>query len=506
MWIDNDAGGWTWDGEVPPEGYPPKPFGPPPSAGQQRTLSTRPSRAGATATDEDELSSLYATPTSSKLPPLASASFQAPTVEPKPVAAPQFGTATAPRIASIPDTGAARLGTARQAQAAPPATEPVSALTEEEEAILAAGSAKNLGKGIVAYDNPLLLQRQKDRGSYDPEDWNLPARLVEKKAGLAEGSVTWDQDSQSFVIPGGANGANITIASATGDINQEGLQTAEALGIKKTPSAVDTAAPEAEADKGEGLGLVEQNTETRQSAVDAYFDEVRGGAERDTTDADENRRFQQQVFQQQQDIINRILDFDEEAFAQMFADQSLTALGAAARSTRGGQGAINAAQFGAQAQAPALFAEGSRQASSLTNERLGLASNVASSMGDLITNARQQDETRAESDVQADLAKLNQIGDTLGVDLQLDESSVESTLQFIDGFARIYQAYAGMDLQKQLAQWDNLMEKYATDAQTNVAMQKIRADLEAGKIGWDDVGLSLLSTGGQVAAARAGKK
>jgi hypothetical protein len=357
-----------------------------------------------------------------------------------------------------------------------------------------------------AYDNPTLLQRQKERGYYDPADWDLPARLVEKKAGLPEGSVKWDQDSQSFVIPSGDNGSNITIASPNGNINQQGLQMAEATGIKPAPLVAEEQAPGLDQEQNDAAGGIEQNNDVAQAAVDSLLNDWRNANSVDTTAADESRRLQRDVFNRQTDIINRILDFDPEAYAQMFADQSLSALSAQARSARGGAGAVNAALFGAQAQAPQLFATGQQQAAQLESQRLGMAGDVAAQSGQLATEVRSGDEQRSQFKADLGVRVTQGLTDLTGMDLQLDARAQEQIANMALEFAQLYQGYVGMDLQTQLAQWDNLMAKYATDAQTSVAMEQIRGQLEAGKIGWDDVGLALLSTGGQVGAGFAARK
>lgn len=225
----------------------------------------------------------------------------------------------------------------------------------------------------------------------------------------------------------------------------------------------------------------------------------------DTSAADESRQLQRDVFDRQTSIIQRELDFDPDVYAQTFADQSLNALNANARSARGGQGAVNAALFSAQAQAPELFARGAQQAAQLESERLQAAGNIAAQSGQLATDVRQGDESRSQFLSDLGLRAQQGIAQIVGQDMQLDAAATRDLGEFAVEFAKIYQQGQALTLQAQIATMDDLTRRYGTDAQTRVALAGIRAQLEAGKIGWDDIGLALLSVGGQVGAAAAGK-
>lgn len=241
----------------------------------------------------------------------------------------------------------------------------------------------------------------------------------------------------------------------------------------------------------------------RNARVDEIVQGYRDANTYDSTQADASRNYQQQVLQQQQSIVNRILDFDPEQYAQMFADQSLTALNSNARSTRGGAGAVNSAVFGAQQQAPALFAQGQEQAAQLENQRLQAAGTVTSQMGGLATDVRQGDEQRAQFVSSQGMQAQQGIASALGVDMQLDANAVQQLGEFRVAFANIYKDFVQMDLQEQLGVLDSLTRQYATDAQLYAALQKIRADAVAGKTSPLDVGLAVLGVAGQVGAGAA---
>jgi hypothetical protein len=241
----------------------------------------------------------------------------------------------------------------------------------------------------------------------------------------------------------------------------------------------------------------------RSHRVDEIIQGYRDANTYDSTQADASRNYQQQVLQQQQSIVNRILDFDPEQYAQMFADQSLTALNSNARSTRGGAGAVNSAVFGAQQQAPALFAQGQEQAAQLENQRLQAAGTVTSQMGGLATDVRQGDEQRSQFVSSQGMQAQQGIASALGVDMQLDASAVQQLGEFRVAFANVYKDFVQMDLQEQLGVLDSLTRQYATDAQLYAALQKIRADAVAGKTSPLDVGLAILGVAGQVGAGAA---
>lgn len=395
--------------------------------------------------------------------------------------------AAQPPAAASPPTGAGgeagRLGTSRQAQVQ------ATPLTDEEEALLARTRtlAERNGFALVS-DDPQHLYA-----------------LVEKKAGLKPGTVTWDYGRGSYVVSTGS-GDPIVVADAKGNINGGGLELARSVGLTHEQSYADTITPEIDDREGAIGDRAQQRQQDAQRAVDEVvsgFDEAVG---LDTRAADEARGYQRDVLDRQQAIINRILDFDPQAFAQMFTDQSLAALLAGARSARGGAGAVNSAVFAAQQQAPALFAQGQEQAAQLESQRLQAAGQVASDMGGLATNIRAGDENRSQFLADLGLRAQEGIASIIGVDMQLDAQATRDLGLFSVEFAKIFQQGQAMDLQQQLAQWDNLMRKYAVDEQARVALEQIRAQLEASKIGWDDVGLALLSVGGQVGAAYAGRK
>lgn len=519
-WIDDGNGGWMWQptaAETVSGNMPPQPSRQPPSAlmSSFAGASQQPSAFGGARSPP----SLYETqapqqelaPTAFQMPPIAPA--QQPLGNPPlPAGTQRLGTSqqaySAPQTPQSQQTSGGTFNGsagAYQGDFAPAPPPDPTLLTPEEEALLAAGGTGNVpgnsqyGK---TYENIEQLRRQRERGSYDPNDINVVQDIVAKKAGLKPGAVTWSPQLGAFVFDGGSG--PVVVADAKGNLNPSGVEGARAVGLGSEPAIADTYAPDLFATEAKGAEAINDERANAQQVVDSTLQRIEEAGNLDTTQSDEARQTQRDILALQQSVIDRILDFDAEAYAQMFADQSLSALNAQARSARGGQGAVSAALYGAQAQAPDLMARGAQQAAGLESERLQAAGNVAAQAAGTAGDVRAGDLNQQKLKADLAVSVMNGITELTGLDLQLDARAQEHIADLGLEFAQVYQQYVGMDLQRQLAQWDNWIQKYGVDQQTKVALEQVKAQLESGKIGWDDVGLALLETGGRVVAAKVG--
>jgi len=247
-----------------------------------------------------------------------------------------------------------------------------------------------------------------------------------------------------------------------------------------------------------------ENSQAWGKAWDA-IDNIRGG---DYALSDEARGFQKEGLQQQRDLLKRTLGFDPNQYATQFADQGLARSVALARS--GGSAAQQQAQtFAALEGAPALYAEGARQAAGLENQRLATAEQAAQAFGQLGTMTRSSDEQRAqfESDLTKEISK--QTSALTQGQVQLNEEESKMFAQMWTDFAQLQSVYAGMDSDEMLAWWQKEATERGQDKQFQAVMEGLKQN---GAISSKDLigglfqlGGGVIGAGGSIGAAYAGR-
>lgn len=244
----------------------------------------------------------------------------------------------------------------------------------------------------------------------------------------------------------------------------------------------------------------EENDNLFQDAVKRY-DELKGG---EYGLSDEARAYQQEGLAQQRMLLERLLGFNPEEYQAQFADQAL-----ARQIALGRQGTSAAAQqagmFAAQEQAPALYAEGARQASALETQRLGQAGDAAKAFGELGTMTRGQDETRAQFEAKLPVEIANNVAALTQGKMNLNQEESQMFADIWQEFARLQSIYAGMDSAEQIAWWDKATAERGQDKQFEAIKAQLRAQ---GKVtdkdlinGLFQLGGGLLSLGGGMGAA-----
>ena len=192
--------------------------------------------------------------------------------------------------------------------------------------------------------------------------------------------------------------------------------------------------------------------------------------------SDEARGYQREGLAQQRLLLERMLGFDPNQYATKFADQALARQIALGRSQGGGYAAQQGGMFAAMEQAPALYAEGARQASALENQRLTMAESAAKAFGDLGTMTRGQDESRAqfESDLTVEIAK--QVGALSQGTINMNQRESEMFAEIWMNFADLQSRSAGMDSDEQIAWWQREMTKRGQDKQFDAIIASLKAD------------------------------
>lgn len=252
--------------------------------------------------------------------------------------------------------------------------------------------------------------------------------------------------------------------------------------------------------KEEQRANAEENDSLFTGAMDRY-DALKGP---DNALSDEARGYQQEGLQQQRMLLERLFDFNEDEYAAQFGDQTLSRMIAAGR-----QGTSAAEQqagrFAALEQAPAVYAEGRRQAAELANQRLGLAQQAASSFGELGTMTRGQDEQRAEFEAKLPLEIANNVAQLTQGKMQLNQQESQMFGEMWMDFAQLQSVYAGMSSAEQLAWWREETARRGQDKAFEGIMAQIKAN---GAVTDKDIinglfqlGGGLLGIGGRMAGA-----
>jgi hypothetical protein len=191
-----------------------------------------------------------------------------------------------------------------------------------------------------------------------------------------------------------------------------------------------------------------ENANLFDNAMDR-FDALGGG---DYAMGDEARGYQQEGLQQQRMLLEKLFDFNEGDYAAQFGDQTLSRMIAAGR-----QGTSAAEQqagrFAALEQAPAVYAEGRKQASELANQRLGMAQTAAKSFGELGTMTRGQDETRAQFEAQLPLEIAKSVSELTQGKMNLNQQESQMFGEMWMDFAQLKSIWGGMASAEQMAWW-----------------------------------------------------
>lgn len=252
-----------------------------------------------------------------------------------------------------------------------------------------------------------------------------------------------------------------------------------------------------------------ENQADTENRFGELFNQINGLGGGDYALSDEARAFQREGLQQQRELLERMLGFDPEQYATMFADQTLARQIAAGRSGPGGYAAQQAGMTAAMDQAPALYAQGQQQAAALENQRLQAAAGVTKSFGELGTMTRGQDETRAQFEAELPVKIATLLNDATQGKAQLNEQQSARFAEIYMNFAQLQSVYAGMSSAEQMAWWDREMTDAGLKQQYDMFKQELAAQ---GKITPKDIIGGLFQLGGgamtggfSIAAAQAGR-
>lgn len=253
-----------------------------------------------------------------------------------------------------------------------------------------------------------------------------------------------------------------------------------------------------------------ENAAENESLWTENLDRLRALTGGDYAMSDEARGYQKEGLQQQRQLLERILGFDPNQYATQFADQALARQIAAGRSSGTSAAAQQAGTFAAMDQAPALYAEGARQAEGIQASRLGQAENAIKAFGELGTMTRNSDENRQQFETGLQLEIGKTFNDAVQGKMQLNEQESARMAEVWMNFAQLQSVYAGQSLEEQLKTIDVMMHDQELDQQWEMFKSTMKANGEVSTkdliSGFFQLGGGLLGAGGAIGAAYAGKK
>lgn len=253
-----------------------------------------------------------------------------------------------------------------------------------------------------------------------------------------------------------------------------------------------------------GNTIEENRDENAQLFADA-FGNYENLQDSDYGMSDEARGYQREGLAQQRMLLEKMLGFDPNQYATRYADQTLARQIAAGRSAGGGYASQQAGTMAAMEQAPALYAEGARQASQLETQRLQGAEAAAKGFGDLGTMTRGQDEQRAQFESNLGLSIADSVARLTEGNVQMNDRDSAQMAEIWMDFAKLQSVYAGMSSDEQLAWWQQETARRGQDQNFEAIMAQLKSQGEISSKdligGLFQLGGGLMSAGGTMGAA-----
>lgn len=339
--------------------------------------------------------------------------------------------------------------------------------------------------------------------------------IPRRTTGVLGGQGFTDSHGRQYQVMAQSEAKDAAYDAALGTVNSRGMVGGtESLAL--TPPAAPPAAPSpgttAATEQTQRAGNEYRETSDENAAEDDnlwahMWDQYDNLDDPDNALGDEARGYQREGLQQQRMLLEKLLGFDPNQYATQFADQSLARTIAAGRSTGGGAAAQQQGMLAAMDQAPSLYAEGARQASSLENQRLGAAAGVTKTFGDLGTLTRGQDENRSQFESTLSVSIADSIAKATQGQVSLNEAESQRFAEVYMDFAKLQSVYAGMDSTEQMQQLDLMFKEKELSQQWDAFKAQMNA---SGSVSPKDIigglfqlGGGLISSGGSILAANA---
>jgi hypothetical protein len=186
------------------------------------------------------------------------------------------------------------------------------------------------------------------------------------------------------------------------------------------------------------------------------------------------------AFAMSQDLYSRVLNAPSQV--KLAGDQALSNQLAVARSARGGPGAVQEALGQAQQQAPGLLAQTQQAAIAEEQQRnqaaqgaLGIYSAVAGNVADRATAI-------AQANQGAGLHVLDNLTTLTGQEMQFDANQTAVIGQLARDYMNNAAQFANMSVQMQIAQWQDITQRYGIDKNFDAVVKQIAAKENVGPL------------------------
>jgi hypothetical protein len=186
------------------------------------------------------------------------------------------------------------------------------------------------------------------------------------------------------------------------------------------------------------------------------------------------------AFAMSEDLVNRILNAPSQT--GLIADRMLSNQLAIGRSAPGGIGAAQGGVKAALGAAPQLQSQAAQQSIQEQQARAQAATGAAQIYAGVAGSTADRAVRIQEANQQAASNVLNNLTSLTGMDYSFDAAKMQSVGQLARDYFNNAQAFANMDTQRQIAQWEDLTKRYGIDASFKAAMEQIAAQENIGPL------------------------
>jgi hypothetical protein len=186
------------------------------------------------------------------------------------------------------------------------------------------------------------------------------------------------------------------------------------------------------------------------------------------------------AFQMSSDLVDRILNAPSQA--KLVGDQALSQQLALGRSSPGGIGNVQAGVKSAMGAAPQLQAQTQQAVLQEQQTRAAAATGAANIYAGVAQGTADRETRIAESNQNAANNVLTTMTQKYGMDLNFSTEQRAQLGQLSRDFFNNQAQFAQMDVQQQIAAWDNITKIYGIDATLKAAMEQIAAQENIGPL------------------------
>lgn len=350
----------------------------------------------------------------------------------------------------------------------------------------AGGDAGDAGiKTPAGWDDPAAVaERERQRiaanraRGLDPNGNPLPAfGTPASQGGTATGYQVTSQNVGGYNATQGRRNTMPTIGVQQGDFNhqgefQAGLNPDQLLGSggggRMDLNVADSLAGQV---TGASPTVAPQNRVTQEN-INALTPVIDPMLERN---AEVDR-----AFAMSEDLVNRVLNAPSQT--GLLADQMLSNMLAVGRSAPGGIGAAQGGVKAALGAAPQVQRDAQQASIQEQQARASAATGAAQIYAGVAGTTADRAVRIQEANQRAATAVIGNLTQLTGYDYSFDTAKMGAIGQLARDYFNNAQQFASLDLQKQMAQWDDMTKRYGIDKSFEAAVQQIAAQKNIGPL------------------------